>query len=206
MGAVETTMIDSSYAQVGKSLGLPTHTYLGATDSKVVDAQAGLESGVGAMIGALSGINMISGSGMLDSLTCHSLEKLVIDAEGIAMAKRMLEGIMIHTETLATGFYEGINFKGGDFLKQRITMQLFQKEQHMPSAIIDRDSIRGWKESGGLDTFGRARQRVERLLASYTKPELDPVKLAELHSFVFDLARLAGMDTLPSHDLSPVVV
>jgi trimethylamine--corrinoid protein Co-methyltransferase len=206
MGAVETAMIDSSYAQVGKSLGLPTHTYLGATDSKVVDAQAGLESGVGAMIGALSGINMISGSGMLDSLTCHSLEKLVIDAEGIAMAKRMLEGIMIHTETLATGFYEGINFKGGDFLKQRITMQLFQKEQHMPSAIIDRDSIRGWKESGGLDTFGRARQRVERLLASYTKPELDPVKLAELHSFVFDLARLAGMDTLPSHDLSPVVV
>jgi trimethylamine--corrinoid protein Co-methyltransferase len=171
-----------------------------------VDAQAGLESGVGAMIGALSGINMISGSGMLDSLTCHSLEKLVIDAEGIAMAKRMLKGIMIHTETLATGFYEGINFKGGDFLKQRITMQLFQKEQHMPSTIIDRDSIRGWKESGGLDTFGRARQRVERLLASYTKPELDPVKLAELHSFVFDLARLAGMDTLPSHDLSPVVV
>lgn len=206
MGAVETAMIDSSYAQVGKSLSLPTHTYLGATDSKVVDVQAGLESGVGAMIGALSGINMISGSGMLDSLTCHSLEKLVIDAEGIAMAKRMLEGIKIHTETLATGFYDGINFKGGDFLKQRITMQLFQKEQHMPSAIIDRDSVRGWKESGGLDTFGRARQRVERLLASYTKPELDPVKLAELHAFVFDLARQAGMDTLPMHDLSPVVV
>lgn len=206
MGAVETAMIDSSYAQVGKSLSLPTHTYLGATDSKVVDVQAGLESGVGAMIGALSGINMISGSGMLDSLTCHSLEKLVIDAEGVAMAKRLLEGIKIHTETLATGFYDGINFKGGDFLKQRITMQLFQKEQHMPSAIIDRDSVRGWKESGGLDTFGRARQRVERLLASYTKPELDPVKLAELHAFVFDLARQAGMDTLPMHDLSPVVV
>lgn len=206
MGAVETAMIDSSYAQVGKSLGLPTHTYLGATDSKVVDVQAGLESGVGAMIGALSGINMISGSGMLDSLTCHSLEKLVIDAEGVAMAKRMLDGIKIHTETLATGFYEGINFKGGDFLKQRITMQLFQKEQHMPSAIIDRDSVRGWKASGGLDTFGRARQRVERLLASYTKPELDPVKVAELHAFVLDLARQAGMDTLPSHDLSPVVV
>ena len=119
------------------------------------------------MIGALSGINMISGSGMLDSLTCHSLEKLVIDAEGIAMAKRMLEGIKIQTETLATGFYDGINFKGGDFLKQRITMQLFQKEQHMPSAIIDRDSIRGWKESGGLDTFGRAKFRVKELLASY---------------------------------------
>jgi trimethylamine--corrinoid protein Co-methyltransferase len=205
MGAVETAMLDSSYAQVGKSLGLPTHTYLGATDSKLVDAQAGLESGMGALVGALSGINMISGAGMLDSLLCQSPEKLVIDAEGIAMAKRMLEGMLIHTETLATGFYEGVDFKGGDFLKQRITLQLFRKEQHIPSAIIDRDSIRGWKESGGLDTFGRARQRVDQLLTSYTKPELDPDKVANLHAFVLDLAKKAGMDTLPAHDLSPAV-
>ena len=82
MGAVETAMLDCSYAQVAKSLNMPTHTYLGATDSKLVDAQAGLESGITAMIGALSGINMISGSGMLDFLACHSAEKLVIDAEG----------------------------------------------------------------------------------------------------------------------------
>jgi trimethylamine--corrinoid protein Co-methyltransferase len=206
MGAVETAMIDSSYAQVGKSLGMPTHTYLGATDSKLVDAQAGLESGMGAMVGALSGINMISGSGMLDFLACHSPEKLVIDAEGVAMAKRMVQGIKIHTDTLATGFYEGVDFKGGDFLKQRITLQLFQKEQHMPSMIIDRDSMRGWKESGRLDAFGRARIRVQQLIASYTKPELDPGKVAQLHAFVFDLAKQAGMDELPAHDLSPAIV
>jgi trimethylamine---corrinoid protein Co-methyltransferase len=206
MGAVETAMIDSSYAQVGKSLGLPTHTYLSATDSKVVDAQAGMESGMGALVGALSGINMISGAGMLDSLLCQSAEKLVIDAEAIAMAKRMLEGMKIHTDTLATGYYEGVNFKGGDFLKQRITLKLFQKEQHIPSAIIDRDSMRGWKESGGLDTFGRARVRVEQLLTSYTRPELDPVRVAELHAFVLTLARHAGMDNLPAHELSPAVV
>ncbi len=207
MGAVETAMIDCSYAQVAKSLNMPTHTYLGATDSKLVDAQAGLESGVSAMIGALSGINMISGSGMLDFLACHSPEKLVIDAEGVAMAKRMIEGIKLHTETLATGFYDNhIDFRGGDFLKQKITMQLFRKEQYLPSAIIDRDSMRGWKESGGLDAFGRAKVRVEQLIASYTKPELDPVKVAELHAFVADRAKQAGMDSLPAHDLSPTMV
>jgi len=205
-GSVETGMIDCSYAQVGKFLGVPTHAYLGATESKTLDMQAGLESGMGAMIGALSGINMISGSGMLDSLLCQSPEKLVIDAEGIAMAKRMLQGMKIHTETLATGFYEGVNFKGGDFLKQRITMQLFQKEQHMPSKVIDRDSMRGWKESGSMDTFTRAQIRVKEILASYTKPELDPVKVAELHAFVLGLAKQAGMDVLPAHELSPIVV
>ena len=196
-GAVETAMIDSSYAQVGKSLGLPTHAYLGATEAKVLDTQAGLESGVGAMIGALSGINMISGSGMLDSLMCQSPEKLVTDAEGVAMAKRMVQGMKIHTETLATEFYEGVNFKGGDFLKQRITMQLFQKEQHMPGKVIDRDSMRGWKESGSMDTFARAKIRVNEILASYRRPELDLVKETELHAFVLDLAKKAGIEHLP---------
>lgn len=198
MGAVETAMLDCSYAQVAKSLNMPTHTYLGATDSKLVDAQAGLESGITAMIGALSGINMISGSGMLDFLSCHSAEKLVIDAEGIAMAKRMLQGVNLHTETLATGFYDdNINFKGGDFLKQRITMQLFRKEQHLPSNVIDRDSMRNWKEAGSMDTFQRARVIVDGLLASYTQPKLDEAKEKALHAFMLDLANKAGMDSLP---------
>jgi len=207
MGAVETAMLDCSYAQVAKSLNMPTHTYLGATDSKLVDAQAGLESGITAMIGALSGINMISGSGMLDFLACHSAEKLVIDAEGIAMAKRMIEGVQLHTETLATGFYDDkINFKGGDFLKQRITMQLFRKEQHLPSNVIDRDSMRNWKEAGSLDTYQRAKLMVNKLLESYTKPTLDEAKEKALRSFMLDLAKKAGMDELPAHDLSPTMV
>lgn len=205
-GSMETAMIDSSYAQIGKSLGLPTHAYLCATESKLLDMQAGLESGMGALVGALSGINMISGAGMVDSLLCQSPEKLVIDAEGIAMAKRMLEGMLIHTETLATGFYEGVDFKGGDFLKQKITLKLFQKEQHVPGAVIDRDSMRGWKESGSLDAFERAKIRVNQLLASYARPELDPAKVATLHAFVLDLAKQAGMDALPAHELSPAVV
>ncbi|MFM8876245.1 MAG: trimethylamine methyltransferase family protein [Anaerolineae bacterium] len=196
-GAIETAMIDSSYAQVGKALGLPTHTYLGATDTKVLDMQAGMDSTMGFLVGALSGINMISGAGMLDSLLCQSPEKLVIDAEGIAMAKRMLKGMLIQSETLATEFFEGVNFKGGDFLKQKVTMKLFPKEQYMPTKIIDRDSIRGWKEAGSLDTFERARVHVKELLASYTRPVLDPNHEAELYDFVLNLARKAGMDRLP---------
>jgi trimethylamine:corrinoid methyltransferase-like protein len=118
----------------------------------------------------------------------------------------MLDGMKVHTETLATGFYEGINFKGGDFLKQRITLQLFQKEQHMPGKVIDRDSMRGWKESGSMDTFTRAKIRVREILASYQPPELDPAKVEALHNYVFDLAQKAGMQALPAHELSLAVV
>ncbi len=198
MGAVETAMLDCSYAQVAKTLNMPTHTYLGATDSKLVDAQAGLESGISAMVGALSGINMISGSGMLDFLACHSAEKLVLDAEGIAMAKRMIGGVQLHTDTLATGFFDhNINFKGGDFLKQKATMQLFRKEQHLPSSVIDRDSTRAWKAAGSLDAFGRAKIRVTELLASYKRPEIDPAQESRLYDFMLDLTKKTGVDILP---------
>jgi trimethylamine--corrinoid protein Co-methyltransferase len=196
MGAIETAMIDSAYSQVGKSLNLPTHAYLGASDAKIVDAQAGLESGMTALVGALTGINMISGAGMLDFLACQSPEKLVVDAEGIAMAKRLLAGLEVRTPTLATGLFEGINFKG-DFLKQKITRKLFSVEQYLPSPVIDRDSVRGWQAAGSLDTFARAKERAKNLLAEYKRPALDKAQEKELQSHIRRFANNAGMEKLP---------
>ena len=165
MGAIETSMIDAGYAAVGKSLGLPTHAYLGATDSKVIDAQAGLETGMTALVGALAGIDMISGAGMLDFLLAQSPEKLVIDAEAIGMAQRLLRGIGTPTETLATGFFAAAGPEGR-FLELPETRKLFRSEQFLPSKVIDRNSRRAWLDAGGLDAFARARVRVEELLAA----------------------------------------
>jgi trimethylamine--corrinoid protein Co-methyltransferase len=199
MGAMETAMIDASYAEVGKALGLPTHTYLGASDAKIVDAQAGLESGVTAVVGALAGINMISGAGMLDFLACFSPEKLALDAEAIAMAKRLLDGVRVHTDTLATAMFEGINFKG-EFLKQKVTRQLFAKEQHIPSAVIDRSSVRAWQEEGSLDAFARAKARAGALVKEYQPPQIPAEQKNELVRMVKSLAQKAGMDALPAID------
>ena len=196
MGAIETAMIDASYAQVGKYLGLPTHTYLCASDAKVVDAQAGLESGITAMIGALAGVNMISGAGMLDFLACFSLEKLVIDAEIIAMVKRLLSGMHTPTETLATAMFEGINFKG-DFLKQKVTRELFSQEQYLPSKVLDRDSIRGWHQDGSLDALARSKAQVRHLLDEYNTPNLPDHQVKDLINLVTKQAKDAGMDSLP---------
>ncbi len=196
MGAIETAMIDAAYSQVGKYLDLPTHTYLCASDAKVVDAQAGLESSMGALVGALAGINMISGAGMLDFLACFSLEKLVIDAEIVGMSKRMLAGVNTPTATLATELFEGINFKG-DFLKQKITRELFTKEQYLPSKVLDRDSIRGWHQDGDLNTLDRAKIRVNQLLKEYKTPELPKDQLQELEDLVTHQAQSAGLERLP---------
>lgn len=198
LGAIETAMIDIGYTQVGKSLGLPTHAYLGASDAKIVDAQAGLESGTSALLAALAGINMVSGAGMLDFLACQSPEKLVLDAEDIGMAKRLVAGLHLHTETLAVQLFAGIDFKA-DFLKQKATRLLFAREQYLPSAVIDRSSVRAWQEAGRTDAFARARARLAELLAAYERPAMDARQERELIGLVSRLAQEAGMDSLPYH-------
>ena len=196
MGAIETAMIDAAYAQVGKSLGLPTHAYLGASDAKIVDSQAGLQSGITNLVGALAGINMISGAGMLDFLVCQSAEKLVIDAEGISMIHRLLEGMQPRTESLATALFAGINFKA-DFLYQKATLDLFRLEQLQHSTVIDRGSLQQWQSDGARDTFTRARDQVKKLVARYKRPQITPEIEQELIEMVSSLARQAGMEKLP---------
>ncbi len=190
MGAVETAMLNMACAEVGKHLGLPTHGYLVATDSKLVDAQAGAESARSAMLGALAGINMISGAGMLESLACFSVEKLVIDAESIASAQRLARGIEVRghdvrgddvcSETLATAMFAQTGLSG-EFLKLKETRALFRQEQYLPSPVIDR-SARGAEPPSDVCT--RARSRVDELVNRYRKPSLPEDVLRKFQAIV----------------------
>lgn len=189
MGAVETAMLNMACAEVGKHLGLPTHGYLVATDSKLVDAQGGAESARSAMLGALAGINMISGAGMLESLACHSVEKLVIDAESIASAQRLIRGIEVRGgESLATAMFAQTGLSG-EFLKLKETRALFRQEQYLPSPVIDR-SARGSEPPS--DVFARARVRVNELVSKYQKPSLPEEVLWKFQAIVEREADRAG--------------
>jgi len=196
MGAIETMMIDCAYAQVGKHLGLPTHAYLGMSDAKVVDAQCGFESGIGAVLGALAGINMISGPGMLDFESCFSLEKLVIDAEIVGMAKRLVAGIAQRETPIALEVIRAVGH-AGNFLAHPHTRRWFREEQFIPSEVVDRDFRRNWEAKGSKDAWTRAHERVEALLAAHQPRELPPEVLSELESITLRAAQAAGMDRLP---------
>ncbi len=196
MGAIETGMIDAACAQVGRRLGLPTHAYLGASDSKTVDAQAGFESGMSALLGGLAGINMISGPGMLDFLRAQSLEKLVIDAEIIAMVRRLLRGVRAEDEMLGTALIQAVGHHG-QFLGHKHTRTWFAREQHIPSEVIDRGSLTAWQHHGSQTAVERARTSMQKLVAAY-QPRLlpDGVRRA-LRDIAQSAARQFGMDRLP---------
>ncbi|MBN1220651.1 MAG: trimethylamine methyltransferase family protein [Anaerolineae bacterium] len=199
MGAIETIMIDCAYAEVGKYLGLPTHAYLGMSDAKIVDTQCGFESATGAMLGTLAGINMISGPGMLNFESCFSLEKLVIDAEIAAMAKRLVAGIAERETPLALEIMRQVGHSG-DFLTTPHTRRWFRQELYIPSPVVDRDFQRNWEAKGSLDTTERAHRRVEEIISAYKPTELPAEVVRELETITRQAARAAGMDRLPDHE------
>lgn len=196
MGAVGTWMIDCAYTQVGKALGLPTHAYLGMSDAKIVDAQCGLESAGGTIMAALAGVNMVSGAGMLDFESCQSCGKLVIDAEIIGMAKRLIAGIEARDEPIALTLVRKLGHRA-DYLAQTHTLKWFKEEQYIPSAVIDRSSLDGWKRKGARTTLERATDRVNQLLATYEPSPISDELRAELRHIATKAAQKFDMDELP---------
>lgn len=172
MGAIETIMLSCAYAQVGKFLGFPTHAYLGLSDSKTIDSQSGFESALGIVLGALTGINVISGPGMLGFESCQSMEKLVIDNELCGMALRMTRGVQVSEESLAEKLIRELD-PGGSFLSSRHTLKWFKEEQFLPSIIIDRLTTSLWHEKGSKNSYQRAKDEVKRILSEH-KPEALP--------------------------------
>jgi trimethylamine--corrinoid protein Co-methyltransferase len=195
MGAIGTWMINCAYVQVGKELGMPTHSYLGMSDAKIVDAQCGLESS-SAFFPALAGANMISGPGMMDFESCLSYEKLVIDAEILGMAKRLIAGIDGRQTPIALDIIQELGHKAG-YLAHPHTMKWFRAELYIPSEVIDRDTLEAWEKKGSKSTWERAQDRVDSLLTQYQpSPISDEIK-KELHDLTTKAANKAGMKKLP---------
>jgi len=176
-GAIETLMIDSAYTQIAKYLKMPSHSYMGLSDSKLMDEQSGFETGIGVILAALSGVNVISGAGMLDFIRCQSESKLVIDNEICGMAYRLLDGIAQREEPIATHIFEGLTDKS-QFLSLPHTRKWYRQEHTFPSQVVDRDNYEHWVSEGKKSVSDRADEEVERILRE-TPPALPGDEVVE---------------------------
>ncbi len=196
MGAMETMMIDMSYAQIGKHFGLPTHAYMGLSDNKAVDWQAGSETTLGAVLAALAGINMISGVGMLDYESCQSLEKLVLDNEACGMAQRLLRGVSDASTAPAPALLQAV-VDSGHFLADPHTRKHFRQELHFPGKVIDRGSYSEWEGRGAPTSFEAAHEEVERIIAAGNPAPLPEDVQATLNELMRDEGKRLGHNALP---------
>jgi trimethylamine--corrinoid protein Co-methyltransferase len=183
MGAIETMIMDCANAQVGKLLGLPTHAYMGLSDSKLPDYQAGLESGLGSVLAVLAGVDVVSGAGMLDFESCQSLEKIVLDHDAVGMALRLSRGIGSEGRDTLLRLFEDL-LERGDLITHKHTARHYRREQFMPGAAVDRRPGARWEAEGRADALTRATERVEQLLAQSRLREVSSVLTAELREIL----------------------
>ena len=200
MGAVETMMIDCAYNEIGKRLGVPTQGYIALSDAKQLDAQSGLESSMGATLAALSGINNISGPGMLDFESCQSLEKLVLDNEICGMSLRMVKGIEAREDFPSLPRFEEL-LKDKHLLISEHTLRYLKEEFYFPGPVIDRATRTRWQEEGNVSLRDRAHSEVEKLISEHVPCRLPESTKKELTKLMDAEARRCGMDRLPWIDI-----
>jgi trimethylamine--corrinoid protein Co-methyltransferase len=187
MAAIEALQLDVAYVAVAKHLELPCQSYMALSDGKILDAQAGAETFGSALLAALAGVNSVSGPGMLDFLLVFSLPKLVFDDEMCGQALRFVRDVR-PVDDLPVDALIATLMTDQHLIMADHTTAHWPDELYLPSPIVDRDNREAWLRQGGKDTFERAKDEVERRLAAYRQPPLDPRIDEELKRII-----LAGM-------------
>ncbi len=192
MAAIEAMHLTAAYAAIGNYLDLPTQAYLALGDGKQLDAQAGAETFGGALLAALSGINSVSGPGMLDFVMTFSLTKLVLDNELCGQALHLVRELQPIGHDSITDLVRSL-LQDGQLLTSDHTLQHWSGQLYIPGQVYDRQNRHAWQLAGCKTLQDRARSEVDRRLAQYRQVETDLQVKAELvrlirSGFSYDMA------------------
>ena len=174
----ETSLGLAAHAEVAQSFGLPTWGLAGATDSKTLDAQAGIESAFSILAQGLAGLNLIHDVGYLDMGMICSAEMLVLGDDVIGMTKRLIQGVDVNQETLARDVIQQVG-PGGHFLLEDHTYNHFKKELWVPK-LLTRQPYETWQSQGAKDMEARVKEKVKEILDTHNVPSLPDKTLAAL--------------------------
>ncbi|MCL4269088.1 MAG: trimethylamine methyltransferase family protein [Anaerolineales bacterium] len=171
-GAIECGMLHMAYAQMARFYNVPAGGYVGLTNSKLNDAQAGYETGMSGIAGLLGGMDMFNIGGLIDALKTFDFAKAVIDDEVALMMKRMKRGISFSDDDLGVNLIKEIG-PGGSFITAKHTISRMKIEAVM-TKIADRDARTIWEKKGSTDIQTRAMKRVRDIMGNNTASLLAP--------------------------------
>jgi len=164
-GGPEQAIYGVAMTQMGKYYGLPVYINVGLTDSKVPDAQAGMEIGITLAFGASAGADIFGHMGISGVDQASSLDMLVLQNEVIAYVERILHNLEVSDETLAIKEILEVG-PGGNFIDREYTVRHFRKELWFPR-LLDRQYYQQWYELGAMDMKERCRLEKEKILKNH---------------------------------------
>lgn len=178
----EQALMAIAMAQMGHHYGLPVCVNVGLTDSKLVDAQAGLEAGVTLVCGAMAGAEAFGSFGICGVDQGASLPMLVMQHELAALAERIMQGFDTTQETIGLDVIRAVG-PGGHFLATQHTLDHFRQELWFPT-ILDRHFWSHWSQAGGLSMQARCIETKEAILREHQPTPLEDALSRELDRIV----------------------
>ncbi|MBA7475163.1 MAG: trimethylamine methyltransferase [Dehalococcoidia bacterium] len=172
-GCPEWSLTQAALADMRDEIyGLPIWAFAGASDAKVMDAQAGAEAMFSIINAMLSRCNLIHDVGFLEYGSTSSLEMITMANELVAMSRFFVGGIQVNKETLALEVIERVASGGPSsiFITDDHTFENFMQAQFLPK-LLDRSRYDSWEEAGAPNFYQRCNAEAKRILAEH---QLEP--------------------------------
>jgi len=169
-GAPELSLLSAALTEVAKWLRLPMFSTAGCSDAKVLDEQAAIEGTISIAIAALSGANLVHDVGYLEAGLVGSFDMLIMSDEIISMVKRIVGGVVVDDEHLATDVINLVG-PGGNFLAEDHTLKHFKSEFWFPK-LIDRSRRETWEQRGSKTLGQRVREKAVDIIEHFEPPAL----------------------------------
>jgi trimethylamine---corrinoid protein Co-methyltransferase len=183
-GGPEFALLRCGTTQMAKYYGLPSGGGGILGDSKLIDAQLGMEKLGTALLPAQAGTNMILGMGLLADENAISLETLVVDYEVAGYVRRVLQGIEVNDETTDITRFKEVEH-GGDFVSTEYTREHFREEMWIPM-ITDRGSLALDKDPKAKSMENRTKRFLMKAFEQYKPPTLPKDIDSKLDAIIFD--------------------
>ncbi len=183
----EQALMAVGMTELGKSYGLPVYINVGLTDSKIPDAQAGLEAGVTLACGAMAGADIFGHLGICGVDQASSLTMLVMQHEVIGYVERLLQEVEVSDEKLGLDVMQHA-IKAGSFLAEEHTVRHFRNELWFPQ-LLDRRYFQSWADDGRKDMAARCREMRDRILREHVPTPMDDDTLKAVDKLLADAKR-----------------
>lgn len=165
-GSPEMSLHSAAAVDLARYLNIPFMGTAGATESKLLDSQAGVEAALQVLLSSLSGAPLVHDVGFLDCADIGSLPYLVLVDEMIGMAKRILRGIAVNADNIMLDLIEKVG-PGGMYLTEARSSSLCRSEVWVPT-VLERSSYALWEKKGRPSTEELVKEKLKGILNTHT--------------------------------------
>lgn len=171
-GTPEPALALFGLAALARRLGVPYRNGGSLCASKLPDAQAAYESANTLVPTVLAGVNFVlHAAGWLEGGLASSYEKLIMDADQLAMQQVLANGYDLSENGQALDAVREVG-PGNHYLGCQHTQDNFETA-FWRSGLADNNSFEQWQSDGAKDAVVRANERWKAMLASYEAPRID---------------------------------